>query len=452
MCYKYGIVLVILSGKSNNMDRTIDKKVLKKEKNVRIIKIAVALASVAIVILLLSLLFRSSISHREVTLSKADVGDIDVTISASGKVVPAFEEIINSPISSRIMEVYKKSGDKVEAGTPILKLDLQSVQTDFNKLLDEEQMKILQLEQLELSNKSSLSEMRMNLEVKRMEVEHKEVEYRNERYLDSLGSGTTDKVRQAEMAYKVGLMQLAENEQKYENEKALAQANERVKELELNIFRKGLSETRRLLEDAQIRAPREAVLSFVNTEIGAQVSQGTRVAIISDLSHFKVEGEISDSYGDRISVGRKAIVKIGRELYNGVVSNLAPASSNGVIAFSVQLEEDNNQKLRSGLNCEIYVIDSHKDNVLRIANGSYYIGRGEYQLFVLEKGSGEGGSAEDGTSSLDGARGKMVRRKVILGDCNFDYVEVIEGLREGDVVLTSDIGSRKSKKSLQLKK
>lgn len=66
---------------------------------------------------------------------------IEVSVSASGKVVPAFEEIINSPINSRIVEVYRKGGDSVEIGTPILKLDLQSTETEYKKLLDEEQMR-----------------------------------------------------------------------------------------------------------------------------------------------------------------------------------------------------------------------------------------------------------------------------------------------------------------------
>ena len=52
--------------------------------------------------------------------------------------VPAFEEIINSPITTRILEVYRKGGDSVDVGTPILKLELQSAETDYKKMLDEE--------------------------------------------------------------------------------------------------------------------------------------------------------------------------------------------------------------------------------------------------------------------------------------------------------------------------
>ena len=109
---------------------------------------------------------------------------IEVSVSASGKVVPAFEEIINSPINSRIVEIYKKGGDSVDVGTPILKLDLLSAETDYKKQLDEEQMKRLQLDQLRIQNRNKLSEMEMQLKVSRMELNRKEVELRNERYLE----------------------------------------------------------------------------------------------------------------------------------------------------------------------------------------------------------------------------------------------------------------------------
>ena len=102
-----------------------------------------------------------------------------------------------------------------------------------------------------------------------MELDRKAVELRNERYLDSLGAGTTDKVRQVELDYNVSQLKLKEDEQKYINEQALAEADLKVKELELNIFRKSLAETKRTLDDAQVRSPRKAILTYVNNEIGA---------------------------------------------------------------------------------------------------------------------------------------------------------------------------------------
>ena len=123
------------------MDREIPKEVRQKERNKKIIRYsAIGVAGVIVVSVLISLM-RVGVEEKDLVFSTVDKGVIEVSVSASGKVVPAFEEIINSPINSRILEIYKKGGDSVEIGTPILKLDLQSTETQYQKLLDEEQMR-----------------------------------------------------------------------------------------------------------------------------------------------------------------------------------------------------------------------------------------------------------------------------------------------------------------------
>ncbi len=413
------------------MDREISKEVQRKEQRKQFIRIGTAVGGFIVLIVVVISMLQTSLKRKDLNISTVDKGVIEVSVSASGKVIPAFEEIINSPINSRIVEVYKRGGDSVDVGTPILKLDLQSAETEYNKQLDEEQMKSLQLEQQRVTNHNKLSEMEMNLKVSRMELDRKAVELRNERYLDSLGAGTTDKVRQVELDYNVSILKLKEDEQKYKNEQALAEADLKVKELELNIFRKSLAETRRTLEDAQIRSPREAILTYVNNEIGSQIGQGAKVAIVSDLSHFKIEGEIADTYGDRIAAGSKAVIKIGSEKLDGTVSDVTPLSKNGVISFTVQLEEDNHKRLRSGLKTDVYVMNAVKDDVLRIANSSYYVGKGEYELFVVNGN-------------------QLLKRKVQLGDSNFEYVEVVSGLQEGDQVIVSDMNAYKDKNKLKI--
>ena len=413
------------------MDREISKEVQRKEQRKQFIRIGTAVGGFIVLIVVVIYMLQTSLKRKDLNISTVDKGVIEVSVSASGKVIPAFEEIINSPINSRIVEVYKRGGDSVDVGTPILKLDLQSAETEYNKQLDEEQMKSLQLEQQRVTNHNKLSEMEMNLKVSRMELDRKAVELRNERYLDSLGAGTTDKVRQVELDYNVSILKLKEDEQKYKNEQALAEADLKVKELELNIFRKSLAETRRTLEDAQIRSPRKAILTYVNNEIGSQIGQGAKVAIVSDLSHFKIEGEIADTYGDRIAAGSKAVIKIGSEKLDGTVSDVTPLSKNGVISFTVQLEEDNHKRLRSGLKTDVYVMNAVKDDVLRIANSSYYVGKGEYELFVVNGN-------------------QLLKRKVQLGDSNFEYVEVVSGLQEGDQVIVSDMNAYKDKNKLKI--
>ena len=414
------------------MDREIPKAVRNKERNKKIIRYGgIGVASIVVISVLISLM-RTGVKAKDLVLSTVDKGTIEVSVSASGKVVPAFEEIINSPINTRIVEIYKKGGDSVDVGTPILKLDLQSVETDYKKLLDEEQMRSYKLDQLRVNNQTKLNDLSMKIKVSAMQLNRKKVELRNEQYLDSLGSGTTDKVRQAELSYNVAQLEYEQLKQQYDNEKEVLAAEYKVQELDFSIFRKGLAEMKRTLDDAQVRSPRKAILTYINNQIGAQVSQGSQLAVISDLSHFKVEGEIADTYGDRVAAGGKAIVKIGSEKLEGTVSSVTPLSKNGVISFTVQLNEDNNRRLRSGLRTDVYVMNAVKEDVMRIANASYYVGRGEYDLFVCDSDK------------------EIVKRKVQLGDSNFEFVEVISGLQPGDQVVVSDMSQYKNKNKLKL--
>lgn len=365
---------------------------------------------------------RQSVDREDLLITTVDSGTIETSVTGSGSIVPAFEEIINSPINSRIIEVYCKAGDSVDIGTPLLRLDLQSTETELNKLKDQIQMKNYELEQQKVNNNTRVSDLAMQVKVKEMTVNRLEAELRNERYLDSLGSGTGDRVRQAELAYNTGKLELEQMRQQLANERKVTDAGLSVKNLDINIARKNLGEMSRTLDDAQIKAPRKATLTFINDQIGQKVSEGEKIAIISDLSHFKVDGEIADAYGDRIRVGSKAVVRIGRsERMNGTVSNVTPLSRNGVISFSVRLDDDADSRLRSGLKTDVYIMCNVMEDVRRIKNGSFYTGPGSYELFVF--------NGDD----------KLERRSVRLGDSNFEFVEVVDGLNDGDRVVVSDM-------------
>lgn len=415
------------------MDREIPKETILKERKKKIVGYSVIGIAAVVVIGVLISFMRSSVKRSDLIFSTVDKGTIEVSVSASGKVSPAFEEIINSPINTRILEVYRKGGDSVFAGTPILKLDLQTAETDYKKGLDEEEMRRYKLAQLKVNHNTRLTDMEMQIKVSAMKLNRMKVELRNEHYLDSIGAGTADKVHQAELSFNVAKLELEQLRKQYMNEKASCDAEYRVQELDLNIFRKALTEIKRTLDDAQIRSPRKAILTYINNQVGVQISQGQQVAIISDLSHFKVDCEIADSYGDRVSAGSKVIVKIGNRKLEGTVSSITPLSKNGVISFTVQLTNDSDNQLRSGLKTDVYVMTSVKSSVMRIANGPYYTGPGSYKIFVM-----------DGENELK-------KRNVELGESNFEFVEVKSGLKLGDQVVVSDMNDYKNKNTLKVK-
>ena len=88
-------------------------------------------------------------------------------------------------------------------------------------------------------------------------------------------------------------------------------------------------------------------------------------------------------------------------------------------------------RLRSGLKAEIFVITSIKDDVLRIRNGSFYSGPGDYTLFVMKNN-------------------ELIARNVKLGECNYDYIEVISGLETGEQVVVNDMSKYKGKEKIKV--
>ena len=407
---------------------------MAQRKRRKLIGIGAVCVGVAVIVFGAMALSQKSVALKDLAINTVDTGMIESTVSATGRVAPAFEEIINSPISTRIMEVYCKAGDSVAEGTALLRLDLQSAETELNKLEDEIAMKRHLLEQQRLTSRTELSDLAMQIKVKAMAVDRMAVERRNEQYLDSLGSGTGDKVKQVELAYRTGVLELEQMRERMENERAMAEANMQVKMLELNITDKNLGEMRRTLEDARIRAPRAAILTYVNDQVGQKVAEGERIAIVSDLSHFKIQAEAADAYADRIRVGGRATLRVGKTKLDGTIINVAPTSKNGVIEFAVRPDDDSSSLLRSGLKTDVYVQYDVLDDVVRVANGTYYTGPGVYEMFVV-----------DGDDML-------VRRKVELGASNYEYVEVVGGLKPGDRVVTKDMKDYEKSNKLKIKK
>ena len=415
------------------MDRKIPKEVQRKQMGLRLLKIAGVAVAVVLAALAVVSLSRDSVYEKHLEICIVTRGSIETSVTASGEVHPAFEEVINSPISSRIIEVYKQLGDTVSVGTPLLSLDLENTLNNYRNMLDEKEIKQQQLTQLRLNNATSLENQKMSIAIAEIEFERLQTELRNERYLDSIGSGTADRVRQAELAVATAQMRLNQQRTQLANDTRIKESDIRVRELEYNIFEKKLSEMKRTLDEARILSPRVATLTFINNQIGARVSAGERIAVISDLSNFKIAAQISDAMAEYVKVGKRVIVAVGKEKMEGVISNVSPKSNNGIINFDVALKESNHARLRQGLRTDVYIMNEIHDDVLRISNRSYYIGPGEYKMYV-KNGSGE-----------------VELRKVRLGVSNYDFVQVEEGIAEGEEVVVSDMHEYAGKERIKLK-
>lgn len=411
------------------MDRQLTNEEISRERRKRWMRIGIPAAVVIAGGVLVLSMARGSVRRGELNMGTVDRGAIESTIQASGKVVPAFEEIITSPIASRVVEIYGRAGDKVEGGTPLLRLDLEATEAEISKLRDSRQKLVYAIEQQELANATELTNLEMEIKVKEMAVNRLEAEVENEKRLDDLGSGTGDRVREAELAYKTGCIQLEQLRSRLVNERSMRQAAIKGQRLDLSISDRNLGTQLRTLEDARLKSPRAATLTYIVNAIGQQVGAGEKVAVIADLSSFKVDAEISETNARLLSAGGKASVRVAKKVYPGTVINVSPVANHGAVTFSVVFDDSTAVNLRSGLAAEVFVVREVRDDVLRLPIGPYYSrGAGEYELFV------------------ETSPGELEKRKVQLGDAGYNYVEVKSGLSPADKVVLGDMSAYKSRK------
>lgn len=415
------------------MDRQLTKEEKQKERRKIYLRIGISIILLGGIVTGIVFLLDDSIDKNKLQFATAEKATLESSVPASGKIVPLYEQALVSPVATKIMEVYCVEGDSVSAGESLLKLDLQSAETELRRLSDEVSMRNIEIEQTALNNETYLTDLEMKIKTKEMSVDHLKAEVANEKRLDSIGSGTGDKIREAELAYSTALLELDQMKMQLKNERKAHEAAYRSKQLEGSISKRNLADMERTLDDAKIKAPRNGIVTYLYKDLGTSISSGEKLAVISDLSHFKISAEITEANANKISVGSLVKIRFNRNILTGHISSMAAQSQNGMVEFNVLLDDDSDKRLRSGLRAELNVIYDIHNDIVRIPNGQFFQGPGEYYLFIK--------TAPD----------KIERRAVTLGDSNFDYIEVIDGIEPGEEVVINDMTDYKNKKAITLK-
>lgn len=416
------------------MDRQITKKEQNKELRRKLIIVAAALALAGAGYALIASLAQPTLPASRLSLATADRGDIEMIITGSGAVEPAFHEVVNSPITSRIVYVYHRAGDVVEAGEPLIQLDLEAARTAYESENDKLEMLRLQLAQLRANNTTRLADLRKQAEVAQMKLRRLESELVNERYLDSIGSGTTEKVREVEFSVQSGRLELEQLRQQLANEIEVQRADERLKLLEIEIKQKELAGQRRTLGDAELRAPRRGTVTDISDVTGSNVSVGQQVATVADLRHFRVKAEFAESYASSIKAGSPVRVRVGRDTVAAFVATVAPTASAGTVGATIGLANDSAAFLHPGLKADVKVYTGLRSDVVRLPNGQYYNGPGTYSLYIY--------NAERSEAEL---------RRVQLGQAGYDFVEVVDGVAPGEQLVVNDMKQYENKNKTHIR-
>jgi len=413
------------------MDKLIEEEVSSKRKRKTYLIIFIVITTLATAIWCVRFFFKPSLTLSDFTTAKVQTGIIENTVNATGEVLPEFEEVLTSPINASIKKVLMDAGNKVKKGQSILSLDKSVSETDYGKLQFQMESKENEIRKLKLDLEKSFYDIRSNNNIKQLRISNLRDAVSSAKRLLKAGGGTKEDVEAAELNLKVAELEKLQLENEIRSKQQTMKIEIREAEISLAIQRKDLDALKRKLDLADVAATRPGVITWVNKNIGASVHEGDALVRIADLSGFKVAGSMSDNLLDKIHNNMTAIIRIGNTQLRGSVVNISPSVNNAIVSFEIQLNQKDSKELRPNQKVDVFLVTATRNGVLRLANGPAFNGSNLQDVFVLKNGVAE-------------------RRSVKTGLSNFDYVEILSGLKAGDEVITSDMSDYKHTKTITI--
>jgi len=431
LCYGTPVAYNIVM-ESENMDRPIDPGQIKKRNVRRIILWAASLVVVLLVFHLVSNRIRPSVDRIRIRTATAETGSIEATVSARGIVVPEYEHVISSPIDTRVTKILITPGTEIEAGQPIVRLDVSASKLRLARLESQISLQQNARRRAEVELERQLTDLRSSRALQELELQSCQYRAQRDRELVELGVCSEDQARTSETETARARIELEHIDESITNARQSLTVQLQGLDLEIDILRKDRDEADRQLALASPASDQAGVLTWVIPSEGASVRKGDELARIADLSSFRVEASISDVHASRISIGQLTRIESGDNKFTGTVSNILPTVENGIVRFEVTLDDNSHSVLRHNLRVDVYVVTEHKTNIVRIKRGAYVTVEGRKAVYVI--------------------RGDVARRTPIkLGVTNFEFFEIQSGIVPGDEVIISDMSSRMHAKEVRLR-
>jgi HlyD family secretion protein len=202
---------------------------------------------------------------------------------------------------------------------------------------------------------------------------------------------------------------------------ATAQSQLAPAEAAVNQAKAEVDRLSRQLGDLQVKSAMTGRLQLISVEVGQQVNAGENLARVSDPTRLKALIRISETQTPDLAIGQLADVDTRNGHVKGRVSRIDPASSQGTVGVDVTLEGP----LPAGARPDLGV------------DGTIELERLTDVLYVESPAFGQ----ENSTISLFKVlpTREAVRTPVKIGRRAVQFVEVVDGLREGDRVVLSDM-------------
>jgi HlyD family secretion protein len=181
------------------------------------------------------------------------------------------------------------------------------------------------------------------------------------------------------------------------------------------------------LDALQVRAGIDGILVDLPLQVGQHVQPGTMLAKVVQPNHLMAELKISETQARDVQFGEPAAVDTHNGIISGTVMRVDPAVQNGTVTVDVKLTGELPKGARPDLSVDGTIDLERLDNVLYVGRPAFGQEESTISLFKLD------------------ANGKEAERvPVKVGRESVNSIQVLEGLREGDTVILSDM-SREDK-------
>lgn len=392
-------------------------------------KILIALLLTALIVLVVVLNLNGSKEKAiEVQTEKVKRGHVIKTVSASGKIQPVTDVKISSNVSARIMKLMVKEGDRVKKGQLLVSLD----RTNYEAAVNQAKAEVLRAKAALMNAKSTLQKAQQDY--------------------DRI-KGLYDK-------------QLASLAEFQTAEAALASAHSAVESAQSQVLAAEamLEQSRDNLSKTEIYSPIDGTVSKLNKEVG-EIALGSAfsqdvIMTIANLSRMEARVNVDENDVVSVNIGDSAMIEVDalpNEKLRGFVTEIA--NSANVKSLGTQEEKTEFEvkialekvppMLRPGMSTTSDITTDVRTNVLHVPIQCVTVREPEKlrRKAGIEKDAAiADDSAKDFTVNRDGVveivfvveNGIAVARPVKTGIQSESHIEIIEGLRENEEVITGN--------------
>ncbi len=411
------------------MDTPISPATLSRRKRLTMLAGAALLAVLCMSAWAINTALRPSLNAADLRIVDVRRGDIANTISAAGVVVPLHEELVSSPIQSRVAKVHARLGQTVAAGDLLLELDDRDVRLAHDSVKEQLAQQENRITGLTLDLDQKRKQIAGAIELLELDLQSARVKLERYTTLRRAGGVSGEDMLTAELNVKRLDIQLRQQRELINDTRRATGAGIAGARLQQSILHKQLVQQQELLDRTRVRAPFAGVLTMLVEQEGASLAMGQQVARVSEPNNYQIEASLSDFHSRSLAPGQPVRVEQGKEMLAGRIQTILPEIVNGTVKLLVVLDRPNHPLLRNKMRVDVDIVTHLRHGVLLAPAGPAFNGKGTQAVWLVE-----GGVARKTAVTIGAGDGKNV--------------EILSGARAGDKLIASDPSTFKDRDTI----